>query len=166
MRRSRTVTGSPDKVIQRECSVCQKPSLDDAFPRFQKDMPGKYVITEHERATCGQTECRGRNVSLVRVNPRQDYTGVRTRQDLLNRPPKGRTKKPLSTFCSVQGQSWRIVKQRFGSDVRESDVGMKKCIGGVGQSMTHPNFYSPIYNVKSADMAPGIFALSIPKSQQ
>jgi hypothetical protein len=109
MRRSRTVPGSPDKVIQRKCSVCQKPSLDDAFPRFQKDMPGKYVITEHERATCGRIECRGRNVSLVPVNPRQDYTRLRTRA--FKQTPQGKNEKAPINFLL-----------RSGSDLENCEV--------------------------------------------
>ena len=101
-----TIPGRADQVIQRQCFTCKKPVLDDAFPRFQKDMLGAYVITIHERSNCGPLDCEGQNSALTPINPRQKYTRLRTRAFEIS----ARTRKKTSHIT---------ILLRSGSDLRD-----------------------------------------------
>ena len=101
-----TIPGSPEQVIERACFTCKKLALDDAFPRFFKEIPGTYVIKVNEKSSCGRPDCKGQNAALTPVNPRQKYARLRTRQ--------------LKASARARSETSRIATLlRSGSDLKD-----------------------------------------------
>lgn len=150
--------------MQRKCSVCQKPSLDDTFPRFQKDMPGRYVITEHEKATCGRIECCGRNISLVPVDPRQDYTRLRARS--FKYIPRGKNQKAPINCLLLSGSDLENCEVEVRVRCLRKSCGHEKMHWGRWTIQDPPKLLLPHLRCQVCGHGTGYFALSIPKSQQ
>ncbi|KAL1860398.1 hypothetical protein VTK73DRAFT_7365 [Phialemonium thermophilum] len=81
------LTVSGKNPVPRKCGGCGSRVLDDAFPRFKKRDPSKYV-TRYLKAGCGLDICRPKGVTVwaVPVDDRTPWSPPDA--DALKRPPQ------------------------------------------------------------------------------